>query len=73
MTTPRLPAFAKLLAKLMLAASITVAAAAFLSGAPHSNAAASVTTNVVSFGSVSVKMSPFQPNALARSAYNDAS
>ena len=67
----KFPAFAKLLVKLMLAASITVAAAAFISGPSNSNAAVVMDARALSFGSVSVSVSAFQPDQLAQSSFND--
>ena len=73
MTALKIPAVAKLIVKLMLAVSITVAAATFLSGPKQTNAATLAKGNTGSYGTVSVRVTPFHPDAMTQAAYNDAS
>ncbi len=72
MITLRFPASTKMLVKLMLAASITMAAAAFLTTSHQTNASMLPQALPASFGSVVVTVSPFQPEQLAPRDYNDA-
>ena len=66
-----LPANTRLLVKMMLATLITLAAFAFLSAPVNSEAPRPTLNAVNSHGSVTIRMSAFQPDNLDRDEFND--